>query len=102
MLPPTAWNDIKKQLLDGTYVPSTALRVEIPKESGGMRRLGIPCASDRALQRSTAEVLSAIYGVVSRTSDPSMLQLHPKGLELCVPHLSIEVHHEVRVRRDRG
>ena len=36
------WNDIKKQLLEGSYVPSPALRVEIPKESGGVRRLGIP------------------------------------------------------------
>ncbi len=35
------WKEIKKQLLEGTYVPSPALRVEIPKESGGVRRLGL-------------------------------------------------------------
>ena len=46
------WNDIKKQLLDGTYVPSPALRVEIPKESGGVRRLGIPCVLDRVLMQA--------------------------------------------------
>ena len=36
------WNLFKKQLLEGTYEPSPVLRVEIPKESGGMRKLGIP------------------------------------------------------------
>ena len=36
------WKLTKKRLLDGTYVPMPALRVEIPKETGGVRRLGIP------------------------------------------------------------
>ncbi|MCB1771810.1 MAG: group II intron reverse transcriptase/maturase, partial [Candidatus Competibacteraceae bacterium] len=37
-------------------------RVYIPKPGKQEKRpLGIPCVSDRALQRSTAEVLSAIY-----------------------------------------
>ena len=36
------WKLTKKQLLDGTYEPKPALRVEIPKESGGVRLLGIP------------------------------------------------------------
>ena len=51
------WNDIRKQLLEGTYAPSPALRVEIPKESGGMRRLGIPCVLDRMLMQAIAKVL---------------------------------------------
>ena len=51
------WNDIKKQLLDGSYVPSPALRVEIPKESGGVRLLGIPCVLDRVLMQAIAKVL---------------------------------------------
>ena len=55
------WNDIKKQLLDGTYVPSPVLRVEIPKESGGMRRLGIPCVLDRVLMQAIAKVLGDIF-----------------------------------------
>ena len=36
------WKIIKNEVRAGTYQPSPALRVEIPKESGGMRRLGIP------------------------------------------------------------
>lgn len=36
------WKETKRQLLAGRFVPSPALRVEIPKESGGMRLLGIP------------------------------------------------------------
>ena len=55
------WNDIKKQLLEGSYVPSPALRVEIPKESGGVRRLGIPCVLDRVLMQAIALVLGEIF-----------------------------------------
>lgn len=55
------WKDIKKQLLDGTYVPSPALRVEIPKESGGVRRLGIPGVLDRVLMQAIAMVLGEIF-----------------------------------------
>ncbi len=55
------WYGIKKQLLDGTYVPSPALRVEIPKESGGVRRLGIPCVLDRVLMQAIARVLGEIF-----------------------------------------
>jgi len=55
------WKDIKKQLLEGTYTPSPALRVEIPKESGGVRRLGIPCVLDRVLMQAIARVLGEIF-----------------------------------------
>lgn len=55
------WNDIKKQLRDGTYVPSPVLRVEIPKESGGVRRLGIPRVLDRVLMQAIAKVLGDIF-----------------------------------------
>ena len=37
-------------------------QVYIPKRGKQEKRpLGVPCVSDRALQRSTAEALSAIY-----------------------------------------
>lgn len=36
------WKIIKNQVQAGSYRPTPARRVEIPKESGGMRRLGIP------------------------------------------------------------
>jgi RNA-directed DNA polymerase len=55
------WKEIKKQLLEGTYVPSPALRVEIPKESGGVRRLGIPHVLDRVLMQAIAIVLGEIF-----------------------------------------
>ncbi|MES9856405.1 MAG: reverse transcriptase domain-containing protein [Sedimenticola sp.] len=55
------WHDIKKQLLKGAYVSSPALRVEIPKESGGVRRLGIPRVLDRVLMQSMAKVLGDIF-----------------------------------------
>jgi RNA-directed DNA polymerase len=51
------WKAYKKQLLEGMYKPSPALRVEIPKESGGMRLLGIPCVMDRVLMQAIAKVL---------------------------------------------
>ncbi len=55
------WYDIKKQLLEGAYVPSPALRVEIPKESGGVRRLGIPRVLDRVLMQAIAGVLGEMF-----------------------------------------
>ena len=55
------WKDTKKQLLAGTYNPSPVLRVEIPKESGGMRRLGIPCVLDRVLMQAIAKVLGNLF-----------------------------------------
>jgi RNA-directed DNA polymerase len=42
--------------LEGAYQPSPALRVEIPKESGGVRLLGIPCVIDRVVMQSIAKV----------------------------------------------
>lgn len=50
------WKIFKKQLLEGAYQPSPALRVEIPKESGGVRLLGIPCVIDRVVMQAIAKV----------------------------------------------
>jgi RNA-directed DNA polymerase len=50
------WKTFKKQLLEGAYQPSPALRVEIPKESGGVRLLGIPCVIDRVVMQAIAKV----------------------------------------------
>ena len=55
------WKEIKKQLLHGIYEPSPALRVEIPKESGGVRRSGIPRVLDRVLMQAIARVLGDIF-----------------------------------------
>ena len=44
------------------YRPPPILRVFIPKPGKKEKRpLGIPCVADRALQRSVAGVLAAIY-----------------------------------------
>ena len=52
------WKLIKNQVKAGNYQPMPARRVEIPKESGGIRLLGIPCVLDRVLMQSIAQVLS--------------------------------------------
>jgi RNA-directed DNA polymerase len=44
------------------YKPPAVRRVWIPKPGKTAKRpLGVPCVTDRALQRSTSDVLSAIY-----------------------------------------
>jgi RNA-directed DNA polymerase len=55
------WKLWKAQLLDGSYQPSPALRVEIPKESGGVRKLGIPIVMDRVIMQATAKVLGHLF-----------------------------------------
>lgn len=55
------WATIKAKLLDGTYIPSPVRRVEIPKESKGVRLLGIPTVMDRMIQQAIAQGLTYIY-----------------------------------------
>ena len=55
------WKSIQRQLLDGSYKPTPVLRVEIPKESGGMRKLGIPCVLDRVIMQSIAKQLGDLF-----------------------------------------
>ncbi|MFA4874098.1 MAG: group II intron reverse transcriptase/maturase [bacterium] len=51
------WPDMRDKLLGGTYKPQPVKRVEIPKEGGGVRKLGIPTVVDRFIQQAMLQVL---------------------------------------------
>ncbi len=53
--------EILKSLLEGSYKPYPVKRVEIPKENGKTRKLGIPTLTDRVIQQAILQVLSPIY-----------------------------------------
>jgi group II intron reverse transcriptase/maturase len=53
--------ELLKTLHEGRYKPFPARRVEIPKENGKKRQLGIPTVIDRVIQQAVAQHLSPIY-----------------------------------------
>jgi group II intron reverse transcriptase/maturase len=55
------WDKIGAKLLAGAWVPSPVRRVEIPKPSGGTRKLGIPTVMDRWIQQMLLQVLTPIF-----------------------------------------
>ena len=56
----SAWPDIRKRLLDGSYRPEPVRRVGIPKPGGGVRELGIPTVGDRLIQQALLQVLQPL------------------------------------------
>jgi len=55
------WEILRSKLEDGSYKPSPVRRVDIPKDGGGTRPLGIPTALDRLIQQAIAQVLTPLY-----------------------------------------
>lgn len=53
--------NLYEQLRAGRYKAPAVRRVEIPKDGGKTRLLGIPTVSDRVLQASVARILNAVY-----------------------------------------
>ena len=53
--------EIVESLLDGNYRPHPVRRVEIPKDGGKTRQLGIPTVVDHVIQQAIAQVLGMVY-----------------------------------------
>lgn len=53
--------ELRETIKEGKYYPSPVRRVEIPKDNGKMRKLGIPTAVDRVIQQATMQILSPMF-----------------------------------------
>jgi len=56
---PTAREEIRQQLLQGTYRPMRVRTVQIPKSNGKMRTLGIATVQDRIVQTMILQAVTA-------------------------------------------
>lgn len=57
------WIEIKQELCEGRYKPSLVLQIEIPKPSGGIRKLGIPTVKDRLIQQAILQIIQPHFEV---------------------------------------
>ena len=53
--------EIRESILTGKYKPNPVRRVEIPKDDGTKRKLGVPTVIDRVIQQAMVQVLTWIY-----------------------------------------
>ena len=54
-------DEIKQKVYKRKYKPTPVKRVEIPKENGKKRQLGIPTVMDRVIQQAIVQRLSPVY-----------------------------------------
>jgi len=55
------WERLREELLAGKYQPQAVKGVEIPKQNGGIRQLGIPVVVDRMIQQMILNVLQPMF-----------------------------------------
>lgn len=53
--------ELTTSILRGKYRPNPVRRVEIPKDNGQKRQLGIPTVVDRVIQQAISQVLTPLY-----------------------------------------
>lgn len=54
-------SSLLEELASGKYCPQPVKRVEIPKQDGGKRLLGVPTVIDRMVQQAIVQVLQPIF-----------------------------------------
>jgi len=57
----TQKDELLESILNGKFHPNPVRRVEIPKDNGKKRQLGIPTVVDRVIQQAIAQILSPLF-----------------------------------------